>query len=235
MKQAIIKLLESGSIIKVDYKKRIEDWFSEISIYMHKDMIMIGPEHMKFYDVDDGINYFMDKAYTSKNKGFIQRRLGIKGLIDEENEYDFETPSKKMRKIFKDEGIIIDKEFEDYGVVVKKFPKLSEAKKDFKKIKDMETLEEIKEYLTKLKKKYSVLDLVFYGYDDYEFINDRGDKDTGSSSMELIYFSQGHLDQLRDYSRYNSDFYKNMKSTGFSIHLIDGNNYDDRTEIKIKI
>ena len=234
MKKSIKKLLDQGTTITVDYKQKINSWFSEISIYKHKDSVIVGEKRLQFYDIDDGINYFMEQAYSSKNKGLIQRRLDQKGLVNSGDEYSFENPNKKMRDLFKKEGILMDKELEKLNIKSKPFPKLSDAKKEFKKVKDIEKLEDVQKFLMYLKKKYTLLDLYLFGYEDYEYNNDRGEKDTGTNMIELEYITKTHLDISRDYSRYNSDYYQNIKSLGFSVVLVSRHNNQDRTQIKLK-
>lgn len=119
MKNEIKKILEIGSTVKASYKSAINDWFSEISISKIKQTwddgktyYFISPYCEKFYNIDDAVYKFISYAYTSKNYGYIQQRLINKG-VDFENEYDLENPNEKVKKLFEDEGKIVDQEYQD--------------------------------------------------------------------------------------------------------------------------
>jgi hypothetical protein len=108
-------LIELGCKISVPFKEKISDWYSNIEIYRtrafdDKRYYFISPMGEKYLEPKEAIKEFCKIAFTSKNVGYIQTRLVDKGL--DMDRYDFEKPTKQLKKIFKDEGILVDKEFD---------------------------------------------------------------------------------------------------------------------------
>lgn len=114
MKSEIKKLVELGAIIKMPHKTKINEWFSEISISKVKHSFngriyyIISPFGEQIYDVDIAVNTFIDYSFTSKNIGYIQKRLSLKGVDLEQ--YDLETPNQELLKMFEEESKIVDEE-----------------------------------------------------------------------------------------------------------------------------
>ena len=91
--------MEKGGTISVPHKSKINEWYGELKISkLGKNEYVIQPYWQKFSDIDDAVNWFMDKGLTSKNKGYIQNRLRDKGLLDDSCDYrDWETDRKSTR------------------------------------------------------------------------------------------------------------------------------------------
>ena len=115
-KQSIKEMLEVGATIKVGFKEEINSWYDEYSI--HKSNLDFGSKYyisptMKgFENAEEAINEFCEHVFTSKNVGYIQKRLHEKG-IDFENDYDLERPTKELREIFAEEGKLVDEEYKE--------------------------------------------------------------------------------------------------------------------------
>lgn len=108
-KKAIIDVVELGGTVVFDYKSSIDSWFSEIKIFKIENEYIIYPGWKQFSDSESAINYFMDEAFTSKNFGYVQKRLIKKGILNEDDKY--ENPSTKMKLAFEQEGRLVDEEF----------------------------------------------------------------------------------------------------------------------------
>ena len=154
MKESIKKILNSGASIKVSYKTEISSWYSDLEIYKVDGDYYVRPEC--FSDIDEAINYFLDKGYSSKNVGYIQNRLSDKGYNFEED-YDLEKPDKELIKLFKEEGKLVDEEFKLMNVIVKPFPKTKDAVNEFKTIIDEYDVKIFKYKLIEFDKKYKTL------------------------------------------------------------------------------
>jgi len=156
-KEHIKELLNFGFKIEFPFKDKINSWYTNISISEYEKYYNIHPYSIKFYDIDEAINYFLDKAITSKNKGYIQGRLDKK--INFEEDYDLEKPSKELIKLFEDEGKIVDEEAKELNIFVKKFPTVKTSIKDFESIINNFDINTISESLSFFNKKYSMLDI----------------------------------------------------------------------------
>ena len=110
-KNSIKELLEFGFEIKFPYKRTINSWYSDISISKFEDSYTVSPQYTTFYNIDEALDYFLDNAITSKNKGYIQGRLDKK--IDLEGDYNIEHPDEELIKLFEEEGKIVDEEFKN--------------------------------------------------------------------------------------------------------------------------
>ena len=155
-KEDIKAVLEFGFKLEFPYKSKIESWYGNISINKIDDLYYIHPFNITLYDIDEAINYFLDKAITSKNIGYIQNRLDKK--VDFEEDYDLEKPNKDLKKLFKDEGKIVDEEAKQFNIQIMALPKLEDAISEFKNIIDNFNIEIISEYLKSFERKYSILD-----------------------------------------------------------------------------
>ena len=133
MKKEIETLLECGAEIKIPYKIKIPDWYTNISIikYNKRYLISGGPFHIEFYNVEDALNFFLEKAFSSINYGYVQDRLYKKNIIGEDT--NIEHPNKKTIDIFKKEAKLVDEEFKKYNVNPFIFPNKKDAEKDLKK------------------------------------------------------------------------------------------------------
>ena len=91
-KEAIKQVLRMGSAVSLPYKAEINQWYGEIKINKIDEFYIIQPSWIKFYDIDEAVNYFCSEALTSKNVGYIQSRLDDKGY-NFEIDYNLEKPS----------------------------------------------------------------------------------------------------------------------------------------------
>ena len=132
MREAIKQIIENGGTIKVPYKREISSWYGEVSIYKIEDFYFI--QNTKFSDIDEAVSYFLNEAYTSKNKGFLQDRIVKKGLLDGDDVLSIENPTDELKKIFEEEGRIVDEEAKKFNIKISKFPKESDALDEFIKI-----------------------------------------------------------------------------------------------------
>ena len=155
-KESIKEILEFGFELKFPYKSKIDSWYGNISISKCYDYYNIQPFNVTLYNIDEAIDYFLDKAITSKNKGYIQSRLDKK--IDFEEDYDLERPNEELKRIFKDEGKLVDKEAKQFDIKIKPLLKVEDAIVEFKNIIDNFNIESIREYLISYEIKYSILD-----------------------------------------------------------------------------
>lgn len=165
-KEHVKEILDFGFKLELPYKHKINSWYTNISITKTNNHYIIHPQSIKFYDIDEAVNYFLNEAITSKNKGYIQNRLSVK--IDFEEEYDLEKPNKELKKLFKDEGELVDEEAKEFNIIVKEFPKVKDAVEDFENIiNNFDTVVQnssdlfikyIIESLSSYDKKYSMLD-----------------------------------------------------------------------------
>ncbi len=114
LSEAIKKIVETGGIVEMAHKSQIDEWYGSVKVYKstYSGKYFIEHGYGEYKTLDEVIDKFMDLAYTSKNIGYIQKRLDAKG-VDFESEYDLENPSDELRKMFKDEGVIVDEEFKE--------------------------------------------------------------------------------------------------------------------------
>ena len=152
-KEAIKHLVTNGAIIEFDYKEKISSWYSKIKIYKLDNFYYVERPYIKFADIDEAVNYFCSIAFTSKNIGYLQNRLRDKKLVGENT--DFEKPSTKIRKLFKEEAKLVDEEAKSLNITVKEFPKAKDAISEFKVLADNATIDTLKDKLTDFDNKYS--------------------------------------------------------------------------------
>jgi len=128
-KESIKEILEFGFELKFPYKSKIDSWYGNISISKCYDYYNIQPFNVTLYNIDEAIDYFLDKAVTSKNVGYIQGRLDKK--VDFEEDYDLEHPDDELKKLFDDEGKIVDDESKQFNIQIKQLPKIKDAISEF--------------------------------------------------------------------------------------------------------
>lgn len=196
MKQSIIDIIEKGGTISVPHKSKINEWYGELKISkLGKNEYVIQPYWQKFSDIDDAVNWFMDKGLTSKNKGYIQNRLRDKGLLDDS--CDLERPNEKIKKLFREEGKIVDEEAKLLNIVIKPFPKEEDAIADIESLVKNLTVSNLKDSLSEFEKKYMTLD----PYISVSFVYDTetsGKKHEYSSGIDYESFSE------KVYNRYKN-------------------------------
>lgn len=155
-KKAIKEILSVGGTVSLNYKSKISHWYSTTKIFKIEKEYIVDPGWNRFYDIEEAINFFCNEALTSKNVGYIQSRLQDKG-IDFENEYNLENPSGKLKKLFEEEGIIVDEEAKKLDIKVINFPKTKDAVKELKSIIKEINVNNVKEKISFFEKKYITL------------------------------------------------------------------------------
>ena len=70
---------------------------------------------------------------------------------------DFEHPSPELKKLFKEEGKIVDDEAKSLNIIVKEFPSSKEAIKEFDELVKNFTIDSFREKLTEFDNKFSTL------------------------------------------------------------------------------
>ena len=161
----------------------------------------------ELYDVDEAIDFFLDKAITSKNIGYVQGRLDKK--FDFEEDYDLEHPDKELKKIFKAEGKLVDEEAKQFNIQIKPLPKTEDAISEFKDIVDCyaidNNIDNIRESIFSFKKKYSILDPYIHVSFVYE--------PNGTTKKENEFRSSGDFKEHLTLNRLN--YYKSQKLEGY--------------------
>ena len=157
-KESIKQVVSSDISIQFPYKSSISSWYGELKLYKLNDFYYVGPFNIKFFDVDDAVNYFCNEAFTSKNVGYIQSRLIDKGILDMDDSYSLEHPNKKVKNLFKEEAKLVDEEAKSLNITVKEFPKPEIAISEFQSIIDNFNVDTIKDELLSFDRKYSTLD-----------------------------------------------------------------------------
>lgn len=154
MKRESIKdILQNGGSVEVPFKSNIKDWFSSMKIYsLGSNLYIVDPYYQKFSNVDDAVDWFISKGLTSKNVGYVQSRLSNRGI-------DFESISpKETNSIIKEEGKIVDLEFQKIGIILNPFPPQSDAIKEAKEIANGISIDNLSKKLTDFENKYITLD-----------------------------------------------------------------------------
>lgn len=172
-KESIKDVIEFGGNIKIPFKRSIDSWYSELEIAkLGNREYVIQPGWQKFSNVDDAINWFLDLGRTSKNKGYIQSRLMDKGIIDDD--CDLENPNAKLKKLFKEEGKIVDEEAKLLNIVVKPLPKEKDALSEIESIVKGLTIDNLKDNLLSFEEKYMSLNPYINLNFDYETESEYG-------------------------------------------------------------
>ncbi len=119
MKESFKQILLNNGTISFPWKESMEHYYGKITIGKikptwgnKKEYYFVEPFFEKFNDIDEALDYFISKTFSSKNKGLIQTRLQSKG-IDFEKDYNLEKPNKELKKLFSDEGKLIMKEYKE--------------------------------------------------------------------------------------------------------------------------
>lgn len=221
MIESIKKMLNNGATISVPYKNEINEWYSDIKI-LKSSKSTYNAHRKTFYDIDDAVNYFYEQAYTSKNKGYIQNRLVDKGLLDPDDEYSIEYPDKKMKKLFLDEGKLIDEEFKKLNIKLKEFPKLSDAKKEIKDVENFTNFNSLKKFIINFQKKYSMLDIYIRLSCNYQYENNNSTENYTTNGFKIENLNEKNIKAHKDVSMFN-DHYKNIKFVNFNIIFSNNN------------
>jgi hypothetical protein len=159
MKESIKKLVSTNTSVSRNYKSRIDSYYGVIRLYKIYDMYCVDyGRRIEFADIDEAIDYFFFHAFTSANVGYIQDRLYEKGLLDEDE--DLEKPNEVVKKLFKAESVLVNKEAKSlYGIIKPKpFPTKEDAEKEIKKILSVINPETIAQRLREFKRKYSTIE-----------------------------------------------------------------------------
>ena len=203
---ALKSVLSSGGRISVPYKSKINEIYGEIVVYKsEKERVPIYTvaknitEYQEYYDIDMAINVFMTEAYTSRNFGYLQERLKGKGVVFKDS--DFETPNREVRKLFRNEAKIVDKDFEDMGIERVKFPTIEEAEKAAEEL-SKSSKDEIHENYMNFLKKYSPLGIYSNFSANYLVEYSKGKKTAYGTS------ASGSLFLRRDLNRMKYEFSK---------------------------
>jgi len=154
MKRESIKdILKHGGSIDVPFKSKINDWSSSMKIYSHRsNLYIVDPHHQKFSNIDEAVDWFISKGLTSKNIGYVQSRLSSRGI-------DFESISPKEANILiKEEGKIVDAEFQKMEIYLDPFPPKSDAIKDAKEIINGISIDNLSKRMADFENKYITLD-----------------------------------------------------------------------------
>ena len=236
MREAIKKIVKNGGTVSVPYKKEISEWYSEKTIVEYKPEQTYLADSKVFYYIDDAVDYFCDVVYTSKNKGLIQSRLDRKGLLHTDEEYSLENPNKKLKKLFAEEGKIVDEEFKAFGVNVKKFPKLEDAKKEILLIKDFTSVDKLKKFMRDYNKKFSMLDIYISFNCNYDYEIDNDIHPYSVAGIDFEFLTKNRILELKDVSKYTDNTnMKNMKYLNFSVYFSNRNDKDDYVQFVLKI
>jgi hypothetical protein len=150
---SIKELLELGATIKFPHKSKINEWYSEVEFYKYKDRYCIS-NHKDFTNIQDAISYWSEVVFSSKNYGYIQKRLSYK--IDLE-QFDLEKPNKKLINLFKEEAKLVDEEYSKLNIKKYTEPSIKDAIRDIKLFKNINSGKMLSEYVHKFRTKYEPL------------------------------------------------------------------------------
>jgi hypothetical protein len=206
-KEDIKELLEFGFKIEFPFKDKISSWYTNISISKYENYYDIYPYSIKFYDIDEAVNYFLDKAITSKNKGYIQGRLDKKYNFEED--YNLEKPDDELKKLFEDEGKIVDEEAKKFDISVKKFPKVKKAVEDFEIIIKNFDIDTISNDLLEYEKKYSMLNVYISNSFVYE------------PDGTIAHYTHKYRHSGNDITQENLEDHKSQKIDGYKFKNIE--------------
>ena len=198
MKESIINILQKGGSISIPHKSEINEWYGELKISkLSSGEYVIQPRWQKFSNIEDAANWFLNEGFTSKNYGYIQNRLLEKGLISDGD--DLEKPSQKLKKLFKQEGELVDLEAKEFNIQVKPLPKIEDAINRIKEMFEILTPDNIISTLRKFEKEYMPLDPYINLSRVFEYERD-GETHQFRSSQDYKNFN------LEDISDYECDY-----------------------------
>lgn len=157
------RLLKRGFEISYPYKTKINDWYGRITLRKVKDNIgncyIIDGDfpRKEFYDIDNAIKFYINETLTSKNVGYIQKRLRDSGRLTEDD--DLESPSPEIMEMFRKEQLEVNKEHA--FMMVGKIPHVfeSDAEKEFNALTEVNNDSELLGKLHDIVRKYSPLGL----------------------------------------------------------------------------
>ncbi len=173
MKESIKNILLAGGSISLPYKTEINEWYGSLRINKLSDGgYVVEPGWENFSDIDDAINFFLHKGYTSNNVGYIQDRLRNKG-INFDRDYNLEKPDSKLKKLFKDEAKLVDEESKLLDIKIKEIPKLEVAFNEIDELVLKLNIDNIKDILHDFENKYKRLD----PYISLEFVYDNNGRE----------------------------------------------------------
>lgn len=218
MRDSIKKILEMGGTISFPYKIGINEWFGEIKISTYKNRFIISPRSIEFFDIDECVNYFCSEALSSKNYGYVQERLSDKGMITDNDEYDLEKPTNRIKKLFKEESILVDHEFSLMNIIVKPFPTKEEAENELEIIMVNYTyVDSLKNLLDGFNYKYSMIDIHMSFRAKYKY----GDGKDYSSGFKLSSLNDENILKYKDMSHFKD---KTTVFDGFELSVSISNN-----------
>lgn len=158
LKEAIKTVLNCGGSIKVPYKSDLSSWYGDYTIGMMDGETVILPGFMKFQNQDRAIDTFLLETMTSKNIGYLHNRI-MKRTPDLLDEYDLKKPTKEIKKIFKDEGKLVDEEFKILNITPEKQLTKKDAIDEIKVICEKANKNTIQKELSDFLEKYAMLSL----------------------------------------------------------------------------
>lgn len=108
---AIILLLNQGNSVFHSYKENREDWIEDASIgtLVTKDyFVNVVGEYKRTKDINDAVDFFMSKAYNSKNLMYkFKEALNSVGMDDDfdfRNDDEFNKVNKVRLKLIEHES-----------------------------------------------------------------------------------------------------------------------------------
>lgn len=200
MREAIKTIIQKGGIVEVSHKEKISSWYGSMKIQMYKGKYLISNQHVTFTDVEVALDYFLDNCFTSKNIGLIQSRLMCK-IENFDELYDVEHPSKKLKQLFKEEGILVDEEAKVYNIQPIPQYTLKEAEKEVREALKNFNIDTFVETFRNIEDKYSLLKLSFNIYAMFDIWHkDKPNEKASPYSKSIPYdmlTSQARLDILK--------------------------------------
>ena len=110
MKNEILKLVQAGLAVKAYTKRKIASNFGSCLIYRFEDKFIVENEPKEFADLKEAVDRFVEIAFSPKNIGYIQQRIGrTVDLYD----YDLEEPSEELKALFEEELKKVAKEYNE--------------------------------------------------------------------------------------------------------------------------
>lgn len=205
MKRESIKdILENGGSIELPFKSSINEWYSNIKIYcLEKNRYVIEPQYQKFSNIDEAVNWFLKEATTSKNVGYVQSRLSRMGV----NFESYELDDLGIKSIIEKEGKIVDDEFEKMDIIIRPFPKKSDAIKEINSLPKEISIDNLVEKISTFENRYITLDPYINLSFVYEY-NNNGNLNEFTSSIDYNSFN---IDLYRDRFNRSGITYKNIR------------------------
>lgn len=197
-KSSIIDIIENDGTVKLDFKRKISDWHSTLSIYKYKNFYHIeGAIRNKFSNIDDAINYFLFETCTSRNAVLVLKRIKI---TDEDN---LEKPNKELLKRFKEESKKLDNEIKYLNLKDIEYPSSIDAISEFSHIMTTTDVDTIIKLVDSFEMKYSLLDPYISCSAKYSVDNQESDFSCGfdykhlSNKIETIKKETGSKNNIK--------------------------------------